>query len=329
MTEIGLQLDPKPKWLVLSEKESRFRGSPLVGTEQLLVGLMAFRECLACRALESIGLTLRRVQVELENMRNFGPGFVAARIPYSPRLERVFMRVVKIAREEGQPVNTGHLLLSILHDKDCFASRTLAYLKVDFTTLRRQVRRLLQDADAVNAESLAAKVKVNDPDDSQESEYGFTFDLFKQDVDKPLRFAEDEARKLKLRHITPDLLLFGVISEDVGFATQMLKSMNIALEDIRIVTRKCIRRKWNNDSPAVIPFSHTAMYVMETSWDEAKRLGQGHIHSGHLLISLFREEVEVRPDRILMILRQKYGLDSSPLRDALIQLQRTDAGSQS
>jgi ATP-dependent Clp protease ATP-binding subunit ClpC len=102
-------------------------GTPVVGSEHLLFGLVA-APGVASRVLKENGLDKDRIQFEIENYCGTSDVAVLDKGAgeLSPKLEELFIRSEEEARKmEQQKVATEHLLLAILKETSCVAYQVL------------------------------------------------------------------------------------------------------------------------------------------------------------------------------------------------------------
>lgn len=119
----------------LASAEARNLGSNRLGTEHLLLGLLAHRDGGAAQALGAAGVTLaagRRKVAEAVGQRP--PADDA--LDRSPRAERAIGRAFRFAQEgRSKEVRTEHLLLGVL-DVEGTAGQVLRGLGIDIERLR-------------------------------------------------------------------------------------------------------------------------------------------------------------------------------------------------
>uniref|UniRef100_A0A0V0HCS6 Putative ovule protein n=1 Tax=Solanum chacoense TaxID=4108 RepID=A0A0V0HCS6_SOLCH len=131
------------KVLMLAQKESRRLGHNLIGTEQILLGLIGEETGNAAKVLKSMGINLKDARIEVEKIIGKGSGSVAVRIPYSCRAKRV----LELSREEAHQlgrncIDTEHLLLGLLRGGESVATRVLQNLGADPNNIYLQVFRM-------------------------------------------------------------------------------------------------------------------------------------------------------------------------------------------
>ncbi|MGQ0430851.1 MAG: Clp protease N-terminal domain-containing protein [Microthrixaceae bacterium] len=121
--------------LVLAEGEARSLRHELVGTEHLLLGLLADDGSRAAAMLREAGTTLAAARRKVAEA--VGPGHAGTTDPTSsPRAARAIGRAPRLARDHGADiVGEEHLLLAVL-DVEGTAGQVLRGLGVDLEQLR-------------------------------------------------------------------------------------------------------------------------------------------------------------------------------------------------
>lgn len=115
-------------------------GHNFVGTENILLGILASRTGIAFEVLTDLGVTLSGARREVELIVGRGSGFIAVEIPFTPRAKRVLELAWHEARELGHNyIDSEHLLLGLIRDGEGAGARALENLGVDLTTIRSAV----------------------------------------------------------------------------------------------------------------------------------------------------------------------------------------------
>ena len=102
--------------LKLSRKEADRFNHGYIGTEHLLLGLIALGEGVAVNILRQAGLDLETVRMEVEKAVGVGSDMkTVGNVPYTPRVKKV----IALAGTEARAMNvdyigTEHLLLGLL-----------------------------------------------------------------------------------------------------------------------------------------------------------------------------------------------------------------------
>jgi DNA-binding XRE family transcriptional regulator/Uma2 family endonuclease len=151
------------KSIMLAQEESRRLGHNFVGTEFILLGLIAENTGLAAKVLKAASITLEDARREVENIIGRGQGEDQIEIPFTPKAKMV----LDYARQEARQlrlnyIGTEHLLLGTLRVPDGVAVRVLEILGVNLRELRQQV---LQDMTAEARPASSPPSTASDRDD--------------------------------------------------------------------------------------------------------------------------------------------------------------------
>jgi hypothetical protein len=126
--------------VVLAQHEARGLGHGSVGTEHLLLGLLAEGEGVAALELKSLGISLEEARDRVEEIAGRGQGTPADHIPVTPRLRKVLELSLREALQLGHTyVGTEHLLLSLLAEGDGIPAQVLAGRGVTDALVRERV----------------------------------------------------------------------------------------------------------------------------------------------------------------------------------------------
>jgi ATP-dependent Clp protease ATP-binding subunit ClpC len=135
--------DKSIKVMMMGQEEARRLKHNFVGTEQILLGLMAEGTGIAAKALKLSGLNLRAVRTEVENIIGKGSGHIDIEIPFTPRAKSVLEHAWDAATAVGADmIDTQHILLGLLQEQDCVAVKIINTLKIDTQRLLDDLQRL-------------------------------------------------------------------------------------------------------------------------------------------------------------------------------------------
>jgi hypothetical protein len=113
--------------VVLAQDEARGLGHRSVGTEHLLLGLLAEGEGVAALALDSLGSSLEEARDQVKEIAGRGQGAPAGHIPFTPRAKKVLEGSLREALQLGHAyIGTEHLLLSLLAEGNGIPAQVLA-----------------------------------------------------------------------------------------------------------------------------------------------------------------------------------------------------------
>ncbi|MBE3583779.1 MAG: ATP-dependent Clp protease ATP-binding subunit [Limnochordaceae bacterium] len=132
------------KVVVLSQEEARRLGHNVVGTEHILLGLCAEGDGVAARALQSMGISLDRVRMEVEKVIGRGEAPPTGQPTFTPRAKRVLELAFDEARNLGHTyIGTEHILLGLIREGEGVAAQVLKNMGADVEKVRRTVIELL------------------------------------------------------------------------------------------------------------------------------------------------------------------------------------------
>ncbi len=129
----------------LAKREADNFNHPYIGTEHLLLGLVALGEGVAVDALEGMNISVETLRIEVEKIVGQGPETkMAGNVPFTPRSKKV----LQLAMAEAQALNhtyvgTEHILLGLLREGEGVAAQVLMNLGVDLESARREIMREL------------------------------------------------------------------------------------------------------------------------------------------------------------------------------------------
>lgn len=138
--------DRARKVLKLAEDQARGLNHEYIGTEHILLGLIAEGTGVGVHVLMNLGMDLGRIQDELKTIivsNELNP-VVLDTLPYTPRASSVFKSAEQEVRDlKHDSLGTEHLLLGLLHVPDGVACQVLNNLGVTLEGAREEVLNLL------------------------------------------------------------------------------------------------------------------------------------------------------------------------------------------
>jgi ATP-dependent Clp protease ATP-binding subunit ClpC len=173
----------------LAVEEAKRFNHPYIGTEHLLLGIIALGEGVALAVLEELDVSLEAVRLAVERMAGVG-GTTATKgeLPLTPRTKKVLQLAIAEAQAMKQPAaGTEHILLAILREGEGVAAQVLDSLNVKAESVIANIRKMLDlDDDAI---------KPISPDEAAPAE--------------PAEPGTDDAQKKEKKSKTPALNAFG------------------------------------------------------------------------------------------------------------------------
>ena len=130
--------------VVLAQEEARLLNHNYIGTEHILLGLIHEGEGVAAKALESLGISLEAVRIQVEEIIGQGHQSPSGHIPFTPRAKKVLELSLREALQLGHNyIGTEHILLGLIREGEGVAAQVLVKLGADLSRVRQQVIQLL------------------------------------------------------------------------------------------------------------------------------------------------------------------------------------------
>ncbi len=132
--------------LVLAQGEAELLGHGFIGTEHILLGLVAERDGVAATALRHLDIGLDAVRDEVEALVTVS-GPTVGSPPFTARAKKVLELALREALQLGHNyIGTEHLLLGIIRDGEGVAATVLGRLGAEPVQVRAEVLELLGDS---------------------------------------------------------------------------------------------------------------------------------------------------------------------------------------
>jgi ATP-dependent Clp protease ATP-binding subunit ClpC len=126
-----------------AEEEARTLRHDHIGTEHLLLGVLAQENEVGARALATMGVTLGEARAQVMRIVGLPDGPSPPDLPTTPPARDALAGALREAIELGDTVvGTEHVLLALLRERDGVAVRVLLGAGVDPRRLREEVRAL-------------------------------------------------------------------------------------------------------------------------------------------------------------------------------------------
>jgi ATP-dependent Clp protease ATP-binding subunit ClpA len=130
--------------LDLAEREARGLNHDYVGTEHLLLGLLAEQEGLGARVLGALGVTLQEARTQVARIIAPGDEPVSDDLPLTPRTKKVLELALREALSLGHNyIGTEHILLGLVRENEGVAARILLDFDADAEKVHDEVIRML------------------------------------------------------------------------------------------------------------------------------------------------------------------------------------------
>jgi len=143
------------------------------------------------------------------------------------------------------------------------------------------------------------------------------FEQFTTGARQSLSLAQEEARAMNHGYIGTEHLLLGLMRSEEGVALDVLTDLGVSLEKVRYAVETMVGH--GEHTLSSLQLAEQTKRVIELAVDEAKRLGQEHIGTEHLLLALIRipdcmassilKQLNVKPEilrrRVINVTRQR------------------------
>ena len=145
MAMFGRFTEKAQKAILLAQEEAKKLRHNYVGTEHILLGLLAETEGVASKALNNMGVNLENARNEVIKLVGQG-SYDADIMGFTPRTKRIFELSFLEARNLGHNyVGTEHILLGLLEEAEGVAVIVLKKLGVDVKKLEENILDMLAD----------------------------------------------------------------------------------------------------------------------------------------------------------------------------------------
>ncbi len=133
------------KVLLMAKEEARRFNHDYIGTEHILLAVIAETEGVAASVLQNLGVDLAVIREEVEKViQPDSHSHVLGDLPFTPRAKKVLELAAEEARTFGHNyIGTEHILLGLLKEQEGVASQVLINLGVDLEKARKEIGNLL------------------------------------------------------------------------------------------------------------------------------------------------------------------------------------------
>ena len=128
--------------VVRAQEEARLLNHDYIGTEHMLLGLLAERGSAAARALDSLNVTLEAAREQVREIVGEGSQEQGQRghIPFTPRAKKVLELSLRESLSlRSEIIGTEHLLLGLIDEGDGVGAQILDRLGAPAETVRERV----------------------------------------------------------------------------------------------------------------------------------------------------------------------------------------------
>ena len=128
-----------------------------IGTEHLLLGLVADEDTTAAQVLISMRVSLTTVQTRVKEAIGVGQAKPRDHLPFTPRSKKVLELSLREALQLGHAyVGTEHILLGLVREGEGIGAQVLRTLGVPLESVRAKVTKLLKERGSIEEVDLPA-----------------------------------------------------------------------------------------------------------------------------------------------------------------------------
>ncbi|MCL4377481.1 MAG: AAA family ATPase, partial [Actinobacteria bacterium] len=132
------------KVIVRAQDEARFLKQNYIGTEHLLLGLIAEKEGIAAKVLLALNISLEDIKMAIKDSVTEGSSESYEHIPFTPRAKKVLELSLREALQLGHNyIGTEHILLGLLREGEGVAARVLNGFGINLEIVKDKIREIL------------------------------------------------------------------------------------------------------------------------------------------------------------------------------------------
>ncbi len=160
------------KIILIAQEEAKRLNHDYVGTEHILLGLTALNGTVSNKILSSLGITFRKVRLEIEKMVGVGDAvMLLGEIPFTPRAKKVLEYAVEESQSLGtEDIGTEHILLGLVREEEGMAGTILQNLGVTPNAVRESTLNFLEGARPDDLAESADDTRTEEEEEEDEPE---------------------------------------------------------------------------------------------------------------------------------------------------------------
>jgi dihydroneopterin aldolase len=141
--------------VVLAQEEARYLDHDYIGTEHLMLGLIADEEGVAARVLRDLGIEHEAAGQKVVEIIGRGEGPATGHIRMTPRAKKVLeLSLRESIQLKDKHIGPEHILLGLLREGDGVGAQVLVASGADLATVREKVLEVIGEAPPERSASL-------------------------------------------------------------------------------------------------------------------------------------------------------------------------------
>ncbi len=123
-------------------------GHNYIGTEHILYGLSKEIDSIGAKVLNNKGITEEKIKNKIEELLGKG-NEIEGTLGFTPRSKKILENAFLEARRIGSDyIGTEHLLLAIIKEGDCIATRIILELNVDISKIYNEIAKVINEEES-------------------------------------------------------------------------------------------------------------------------------------------------------------------------------------
>jgi ATP-dependent Clp protease ATP-binding subunit ClpA len=273
--------------LVLAAREAHRLGHQQISTPHVLLALIREGRGVAMVALAMMNVDMRRVAEAAERPPEMADDMPNHDGHYTPAVRRMFQRAAGEADALGDDaIGTEHLLLAMLDDGECQATRILSAAGVRADVVRTVLVSLLNSASGPVEET--DRPGMSDP--QAEIAHGQLSVQLSSHASQVDALANEEAHRFNHDWVATEHLLLALL-RDGGNAATLLGKHGVDLHRVRRTAAQLLPMGARASPAGRLPLTLGAQNVLQYAVQQARPLQEDvrYLATEHLLLGILRE----------------------------------------
>lgn len=277
--------------MVLAGQEAQRLGHQQVGTPHVLLALIREGHGVAMVALAMMNINLGQVIEAAQKPADAPDDAPDDDGEYTRAVRRMLLRAADEADDlSDEAIGTEHLLLAMLDDAQCQATRIFSSAGVRAGVVRTVLVSLLNSASEHAAETDLPG--LSDPQEVAHSRLSVQLSSHASQVDA---LANEEAHRLNHDWVATEHLLLALLRDGKGNAARMLSRHGVSLQKARHTASQLLPMGSRASPSGRLPLTLGAQHVLQYAVQQARPVREDvlYVATEHLLLGILRESKSI------------------------------------